>query len=284
MATTTFQFLAPNSVEEVVQLLAEYGDRARLLSGGMSLMPIMNLGLADPELVVSLNHLSEPTGIIENDDHLHIGAMVRHNDIVKSSVIARDFVALVQAAGKIGDVQVRNRGTIGGSIAHADPAADLTTVLAAYDATVVIRSVVGERRIPIRDFVVGIMETQLSSDELITAIEIPRGLSPRGSSYVRLARVEGSFAIANAAAFVTPNEVTVALGAVRPAPVVISRQASGLIDTEESLAIWASEAIAEALSVQGNPQNDLAVYKEAMAAICGRRAVSAALQLFRSET
>ncbi len=283
MATAAFQFLAPGSVEEVVELLAEYGDRARLLSGGMSLMPIMNLGLAEPELIVSLNHLREPTGIIENDDHIRIGAMVRHNDILKSPVVTRDVAALSQAASKIGDVQVRNRGTMGGSIAHADPAADYTTVLAAYDATIITRSVAGERRIPIRDFVVGIMQTQLSPDELITAIEIPMGSDRRCSSYYRLARVEGSFSMVNAAALVGTSEVTIALGAVRSTPVVIASRAPGLIDTEQALTRWISTATAEALALQGRPPSELADYKEAMAAVCGRRAAIAALRSLRSE-
>lgn len=284
MATAAFQFLAPDSVEEVVALLAEYGDRALLLSGGMSLMPMMNLGLVDPEVVVSLNKLSEPAGILENDEYIRIGAMVRHNDIAKSPVIARDFAALSQAAGKIGDVQVRNRGTIGGSVALAYPAADFITVLAAYAATITARSVAGERRIPIRDFVVGIMQTQLSPDELITAIEIPKSSPLRGSSYVRLARVEGNYAIANAAALVGANEVTIALGAVQPAPVVISSRAPGLTDTEEALTHWVSTATAEALAGQGGSPDEQAVYTQAMAAICGRRAAIAALRSLRSET
>ena len=284
MAIAEFQFLAPESVEEVVELLAEYGDRARLLAGGMSLVPIMNLGLADLEFIVSLNHLSEPADIIETDEHIRIGAMVRHNDIVKSSVIARDVAALSQAASKIGDVQVRNRGTMGGSIAHADPAADYTTVLAAYDAMIIVRSVAGERRIPIRDFALGFMETQLSPDELITAVEIPKGSAVRRSSYVRLARVEGSFSIVNAAALVGTDEVIIALGAVRSTPVVISSRALGLIDTEEALTGWVSTAIAEALAAQGSPPSELAAYKEAMAATCGRRAAIAALRSLRSET
>lgn len=284
MATAAFEFLAPESVEEVVEILAEYGDRARLLSGGMSLMPIMNLGLADPELIVSLNHLSEPAGITENADHIVIGAMVRHSEILKSPVVAKGVAALSQAAGKIGDVQVRNRGTIGGSIAHADPAADYTTVLAACDATIVTRRVAGERRIPIREFVVGIMETQLLADELITAIEIPKGSGRRCSSYYRLARVEGSFSIVNAAALVGADDVTVALGAVRTAPVVISSPASGLIDREETLANWVAAATAEALARLGGPPSELADYKEAMAAVCGRRAAIAALRSLRSES
>ena len=284
MAAAAFQFLAPESLEEVVELLAEYGDRARLLSGGMSLMPIMNLGLADPELIVSLNHLREPAGIIESDDHISIGAMVRHNDILKSPVVARDVAALSQAARKIGDVQVRNRGTMGGSIAHADPAADYTTVLAAYDATVVTRRVAGERRIPIRDFVLGFMETQLSPDELITAVEIPKSSDRRCSSYFRLARVEGSFSIVNAAALMGTSEATVALGAVRSTPVVISSGAPGLIDAEDALAGWVSTAAAEALALHGRPPSELAEYKEAMAAVCGRRAAIAALRSLRSGT
>lgn len=284
MPTAAFEFLAPESVEEVVELLAEHGDRARLLSGGMSLMPIMNLGLAEPELIVSLNHLREPAGIIDDDECMHIGAMVRHNDILRSPVVATEVAALTQAASKIGDVQVRNRGTIGGSIAHADPAADYTTVLAAYDATVITRRVAGERRTPIRDFVVGIMQTQLSPDELITAVEIPKSSDRRCSSYFRLARVEGSFSIVNAAALVGANEVTVALGAVRSTPVVISSPAPGLIESEEALADWVSAATTEALARQGRPPSEQAEYKEAMASVCGRRAAIAALRSLRSET
>lgn len=282
MATQAFQFVAPDSVEEVVALLAEYGDRALLLSGGMSLMPMMNLGLVDPELVVSLNKLSEPAGILETGEHIRIGATVRHNEIAKSPVIARDFAALSQAAGEIGDVQVRNRGTIGGSVALAYPAADFITVLAAYAATITARSVTGERTIPIRDFVVDAMQTQLSPDELITAIEIPKGSSPRGSAYVRLARVEGNYAIANAAALVGADEATIALGAARPAPVVISSREAGLTDTEEALTRWVSTATAEALAVQEPSPDELATYTRAMAAVCGRRAAIAALRSLRS--
>ncbi len=250
----------------------------------MSLMPMMNLGLVDPELVVSLNNLSEPTGILENDEHIRIGAMVHHNDIAKSPVIARDFAALSQAASEIGDVQVRNRGTIGGSVALAYPAADFITVLAAYAATITARSIAGERTIPIRDFVVDAMQTQLSPDELITAIEIPKGSPPQGSAYVRLARVEGNYAIANAAALVSADEATIALGAARPAPVVISSRTAGMTDTEEALTRWVSTATAEALAVQGGSPDEQAVYAQAMAAVCGRRAAVAALRSLRSQT
>jgi CO/xanthine dehydrogenase FAD-binding subunit len=276
MITQEIDFRTPRSEREVLALLAEHGDDAKLLGGGMSLVPTMNLGLARPEMLISLNHVEELAYVREHDGSLAIGARTRHADVLADPLVRDGWPVLAEAARHIGDVQVRNRGTIGGSVAHADPAADYLPVLSLLDATIVVRSTRGERVLPADEFFVDIMFTALEPDELVAEIRIPRLPAGSAAAYARLARVEGSFAIVNAAALVGPGMARAAIGGVAAKPVLVDLTAAtgGTIDNRTL------EPVAAAVRVAcGDPYEDLngdAEYRREMAVVYVRRALQSA--------
>ncbi len=280
MITAELQFHRPGSVAEALELLARHGDDAKILGGGMSLVPTMTLGLARPEIVISLNHITELRVIAEDAaaGTLRIGGTARHNDVIASPLVARHAPLLADAARHIGDMQVRNRGTIGGSVAHADPAADYLPALVALDASVVVRSTRGERVIPAAEFFIDVMATALAPDELIAEIRVPSQGTARGA-YRRLTRVEGSFAIVNAAALVRPagsGASVVAIGGVAGAPVAVDAStavSAGL--TGSALAAF-EDAVRAACPEPFEDLNGDAVYRREMAVIHARRALLAA--------
>jgi carbon-monoxide dehydrogenase medium subunit len=278
MITTEIQFHAPRTAAEALALLAQHGDDAKLLGGGMSLVPTMNLGLARPEILISLNHVTELAYVTDRGAEVAIGGRTRHRDVVASPVIAAGCAVLAEAGRHVGDVQVRNRGTIGGSIAHADPAADYLPVLAVLDATIVARSARAERAIPAADFFVDIMFTALEPDELVAEVRVPKLGPGTGAAYRRLARVEGTFAIANAAAVVGPDRVRVAIGGIGPRPVVVDlTEVTGGQVTASSL-----DAVAPVVrDAVGEPYGDLngdPEYRREMAVVFARRALQAAAE------
>lgn len=270
MISQEFDFHAPATVAEALDLLATNADDGKALAGGMSLVPAMNLGIARPSAVISLNRLSELEYVREDGDLVRVGAMTRHARIVRDEVVAARFPLLAHAASVIGDVQVRNRGTIGGSIAHADPAADYLPVVLALDATFRVASTAGERTIPAREFFQGVMATALRPGELLVEIELPVPPEGAGTSYLRLARLEGSFPLANAAAVVDGGPATVAVGGTTGAPFVL--------EVEDPEALEDVERSAREAAVDAFP--DLAAtaeYRQQMAGVYARRAVEAAL-------
>jgi len=276
MITAEIHFLAPRDLGEALDLLALHADEAKVLGGGMSLIPTMTLGLARPEVLVSLNHIAELRDIVEDADSVRIGGTARHADVLGSPVVAEHAGLLAEAARHIGDVQVRNRGTVGGSVAHADPAADYLPVLVALEASIVARSTRGARLIPASEFFVDVMATALEPDELITEIRVPKQGAARGA-YRRLARVEGSFAIVNAAAVVRRGgKSSVAIGGIAGAPIVVDATAAveaGLSDA--ALADFETRVRAAC----GEPFEDLngdAEYRREMAVVHARRALLAA--------
>jgi carbon-monoxide dehydrogenase medium subunit len=273
MISREFDFHTPSTVAEAVELLGQEPE-AKALAGGMSLVPAMNLGLARPARVVSLNRVDGLDEVKEDADSVRVGAMVRHARIASDPVIARSFPLLARAASVIGDVQVRNRGTLGGSIAHADPAADYLPVLLALGATFRIAGGAGERTVPARDFVLGVMQTVLAADELLVEVELPKLAAGTGSAYLRLARLEGSFPIANAAAAVDGNNPVVAIGGATAAPLLVDLGGWGEgaeLDRIEEAARTA--AAAEAF----DDLSATAEYRGAMAGVLARRAVESAL-------
>ncbi len=270
MIAEEFEFHAPRSAEDAVALLERYGGEATLLAGGMSLLPTMNLGLARPAAVVSLNHVAGLAGIVEEGEALRIGATTRHREVAASERIRRHCPLLAEAASVIGDVQVRNRGTIGGSVAHADPAADYLPVLAVTDATVVLLGPGGRRAVPLREFVVGMMSTLLAPSELVVELEVPKLPAGAGSCYLALRRLEGSFSIVNAAAIVDGRSARVGLGGATPRPVLVEvRLERGLDEGAlRTLGEAAFEACADAF---GDLAGD-AEYRREMARVYARRA------------
>jgi carbon-monoxide dehydrogenase medium subunit len=272
MISNEIEFHRPSTLRAALDLLAADGDDVTVLAGGMSLLPMMNLGIVRPEKVLSLNRLGELAGVAERDGELVIGALVRHEAVATGPLVRRHCPLLAAAARVVGDVQVRNRGTIGGSLAHADPAADYLPALAAMGARVTLSSNRGERTQPVGEFLVDVMLTSREPDELVTSITVPKLPDGWGSAFRRLARVEGSFAIVNAAAVVAGDRsvATVALGGVGPRPVVL--------DVSAALDDAVGEAAFQAAAGATGDQLSDAGYRRQMASVLARRALRAAVE------
>ena len=180
MIPSSFTYQRAGSIEEALSLVAEHGDDAKFLAGGHSLLPLMKLRLAAPEVIIDLGGLHDLSYVNDQGSYVAIGALTRHHDVEHSDVLAREVPLLAHAAGQVGDPQIRHRGTIGGSIAHADPASDLPAVLLALDATLVARGPGGSREIPVGEFFQSLFETALEPDELLTEIRVPKPASAGG--------------------------------------------------------------------------------------------------------
>src|SRR5580692_5634026 len=173
MKASAFSYARATSVGNALELLAAHGDGAKLLSGGQSLMPAMNLRLISPDLIVDIGALTELRGITVKGQLLSIGALTRHVDLARSPEIAAHAPLLTEAIAHVAHPAIRNKGTLGGSLAHADPASELPACMIALDATIIVRGEAGGRRIAAADFFKGIYETALSVDELLVAVELP---------------------------------------------------------------------------------------------------------------
>ncbi len=177
MIPSSFTYKRAGSAEEALDLAAEHGEDAKFLAGGHSLLPLMKLRLAAPEVIIDLGGLRDLSYVTDQGSYVAIGALTRHHDVEHSELLGREVPLLAHAAGQVGDPQIRHRGTIGGSIAHADPASDLPAVLLALDATLVARGADGSREIGIGEFFQGLFETALEPDELLTEIRVPKPAS-----------------------------------------------------------------------------------------------------------
>src|SRR5213595_1046747 len=202
MIAQNFEYVVPASLGEAVNLLQKHGGRAKILAGGHSLIPMMKLRLAAPEYLIDIGRISELSYIKEDSGKIRVGALTTHYAIETSDLIRRRLPALADAAGLIGDVQVRNKGTIGGSIAHADPAADYPASILAADATIVALGPRGERQIPASKFFVDMLTTALARNEIVREIQIPVKNGKSGSAYLKMAQKASGFAICGAAAVV----------------------------------------------------------------------------------
>ncbi|HXY43367.1 MAG TPA: xanthine dehydrogenase family protein subunit M [Acidimicrobiales bacterium] len=174
MIPSSFDYRRASSLEEAITMLVEGGDDAKLLAGGHSLLPLMKLRLASPSVVVDIGPLRELSYVRDAGDHVAVGALTRHTDVHASDVARHEVPILAHVAGQIGDPQVRHRGTIGGSIAHGDPASDLPAVCLALRATFVLAGPSGQRLVPATEFYTGFLETALARDEVLTEIRLPK--------------------------------------------------------------------------------------------------------------
>ncbi len=174
MIPAAFSYARADSVDEAVALLAEHGDDAKLLAGGHSLLPLMKLRLATPSVLVDVGRLDDLSFVRDDGDTLAIGGLTRHHDVEHDAVLREHAPLLAAAAGEVGDPQVRHRGTLGGSLAHGDPASDLPAVVLALRGDIVVRGSGGERVIPADDFFRGFLETALAPDEIITEVRLPK--------------------------------------------------------------------------------------------------------------
>jgi carbon-monoxide dehydrogenase medium subunit len=209
MLPARFEYHRPASLEEALELLATYGEDAKVLAGGQSLIPAMKLRFAGPAHLIDINRIAGLDGIEERDGTLRIGALVRHNRLAASDVIAARYPTIAAAAPQVADPLVRNLGTIGGSLAHADPAGDLGSVMLALDASVVLRSKDGEREVAVKDLFVSVFETSAAPSELLTEVRVPQPSGRFGGTYLKMERRVGDFATVAAAVFLSMNDGTI---------------------------------------------------------------------------
>jgi carbon-monoxide dehydrogenase medium subunit len=203
MIPPSFEYYAPTTAEEAIGLLQQLGPEAKILSGGMSLIPLMRLRLAAPRYLIDINRIAGLAEIKETDGFLRIGALAREAELERSALVRSKYPILVETAAVIGDPLVRNRATVGGNLAHADPANDHPGTMLALAAEVVATGPTGERRIPITNFFTGFFATALDPDEILMEIRVPIPPPRSGGAYVKLERKVGDFATAGVAAQLT---------------------------------------------------------------------------------
>lgn len=258
MKAAAFAYARATSVANALDLLAAHGDKAKVLSGGQSLMPAMNLRLLAPELIVDIGELCELRGISLRGDTLVIGALTRHVELLKSPDIAAHAPLLADAVAHVAHPAIRNRGTIGGSLAHADPASELPACMLALAATIVARGPGGERRVAAEAFFTGIYETVLGPQELLVAIELPVAKGNSAHYFHEFARRHGDYAIAGLAAQARIDggkfaELRLGFFAVGDRP-VLAKAASKLVGVDVMPAALA--AACAALDAELDPQDD----------------------------
>lgn len=270
MIPAPFTYRRASTADEAVELAAEYGDDAKFLAGGHSLLPLMKLRLAQPEVLIDLSPLRELSYIRQQDGHIAIGALTRHHDLEYSELLASAIPLLAHAAGRVGDPQVRHRGTIGGSLVHSDPASDLPAVVLALDAVLVARGPSGARHIAAADFFQGLFETALEPGELLTEIQVPvPGPDQAGWSFQKFTKRAVDWAIVGVAV----QGDSVALVNMASTPM---RAAA----VERALASGAGPAEAGALAADGtSPGADInatSAYREHLARVLVTRGLQEA--------
>jgi carbon-monoxide dehydrogenase medium subunit len=283
MYSAQFDYHRAQSLSDAQRLLAAHPG-AKLLAGGHSLIPLMKLRLASPSAVVDIGRIPELRGIARSGDAIRIGALTTHAEIAASGDLQKSAAALAEAAGVVGDPAVRSRGTIGGNIAHADPASDLPTVLVALNASIVAIGPSGERTIAADGFFTGIMTTALAENEVVTAVVVPAAVHGQGSAYVKFSHPASRYAVIGVAASVTMGGATcaasrIAIGGLVPhatrARAVETELAGKTLDT----ATMAAAAAQVSADIAGDVSGDIfasAQYRLAVAPVYVKRAIAAA--------
>jgi CO/xanthine dehydrogenase FAD-binding subunit len=283
MKPPSFLYACPRALDEALALLSEHGEAAKLLAGGQSLVPMMNLRLAEPRVLIDLNRLSELSYIRREGATLRVGAMTRHRDLEISAEVPLAEPLLVRAASEIGHLAIRNRGTIGGSVAHADPAAEWPLVAVALDARLLLRSAAGERTIAAREFFVGPLTTALGPTEMLTEVAFPVAPPASGFGFSELCRRPGDFAIVAVACRVARDgsgvcrSSTLAVGGAHGTPIHVA-EVEGILGGSRGDAD-ALRAAAEAVRRAVDPGGDVhgsADYRRRMAGVLARRALGEA--------
>jgi carbon-monoxide dehydrogenase medium subunit len=279
-----FDYHRARSLAEAQQLLAAHPG-AKLLAGGHSLIPLMKLRLAAPAAVIDIGRIAELRGIAAAGEALRIGSLTTHAELASSSALRRAAPALAEAAAVVGDPAVRNRGTIGGNIAHADPASDLPTVLVALGARMIAVGPKGERTIEARDFFTGLMATALGADEILAAILVPSASTGQGSAYVKFAHPASRYAVIGVAAAVTvagskTTSVSVAIGGLVPAARRLPSVEQALVGqqpTDGAIAVAAGKVLDDLGHDVSGDIFASADYRRSVAPVYVKRALSAAV-------
>lgn len=272
MIPAKFDYVRVDSADAAIAALVEHGDDAKILAGGHSLVPLLKLRLASPAMLIDVGRVKDLSYIRDAGDHMSIGALTRHRDVETSALLAEHVPLLGKVAHHVGDNQVRHRGTIGGSIAHGDPASDLPTAAVALGATLVARGPKGERTISAADFFQGFLTTALAEDELLTEIRVPK-TTGAGANYQKFNRRAQDWAIVGVAAFKQDGNIGVALTNMGSTPVRATA-------VEAALKGGATAAQAAEHAADGTePSADLNAsveYRKHLARVLTRRALEAA--------
>jgi carbon-monoxide dehydrogenase medium subunit len=285
MFPANFGYVAARSVEEAITLLTTYGEEAKLLAGGHSLIPAMKLRLATPRYLIDLGQVPGLSGVRRDADTLVIGAMTVHADVATAPLVRQHVPALAEAALLIGDVQVRNRGTIGGSVAHADPAADFPVILMALHASFVLVSPSGSRTVAATDFFVGFFTTALEPNEVLTEIRLPLPLAGAGAAYAKLGHPASGYVVVSAGALIQRQAsgqcaaARVAIGGLGGGPYRATATEAALQGQALTPEVIAAAAARATDGVEAD--DDLyasADYKRHMAILYAQRAITAAVQ------
>ena len=288
MHSQSFEYLRPSSLEQAVGFLKEHGERAKLLAGGQSLIPMMKLRLASPQVLIDIGRIPGLSYVKEDGDVLRIGAMTRHRDLEQTPMIRSRYALLADAAYSLGDPQVRNLGTIGGSLAHADPASDWGAAFLAFDTKLVAAGPKGSRTLSIDEFFRDTFATDLAPAEILSEIRLPKAPARSGGAYMKLKRKTGDFATVAAAAQVELDargavaRARIGLAAVGPTPVRARRAEERLAGRTPDAATLAEAA--KLAAAGASPTADLrgsGEYKKAMVEVYTRRALEKAVERAR---
>ncbi|HEV2894589.1 MAG TPA: xanthine dehydrogenase family protein subunit M [Actinomycetota bacterium] len=272
MIPAAFDYEVAESADHAVSLLGEHGEDAKLLAGGHSLLPLMRLRLAAPSVLVDIGRISDLNYVRDGGDHVAVGALTTHEEAHFSELLQRECPILAHTAGEVGDPQVRHRGTVGGSVAHADPASDLPAVLLALDAELVVHGPGGDRTVPARDFWKGIFESDLGPQDLLTEIRVPK-LAGAGWNYQKFHPRAQDWAVVGVAAVASNGGVNLALTNMGETPL-----RAGAV--EQALSSGGDPAAAAEQALEGtNPPNDALAsseYRQHLAKVLVRRAIEGA--------
>jgi carbon-monoxide dehydrogenase medium subunit len=275
MIPAAFEYAVARSADHALDLLEQHGEEAKLLAGGHSLLPLMKLRLAAPTALIDIGRIPELSYVRSDGDRVAIGALTRHETLHFDDTLKRECPIIAHAAGEIGDPQVRNCGTIGGAVAHGDPAGDLPTVLLALDAELVVHGKQGDRTVPAADFFTGLFEVDIQPTEMLTEIRVPR-LGDAGWSYVKFAHRAQDWATVGVAVVAPKGNGNVAIGLTNMGETPLRARAS-----EDALASGADSAAAAERADDGtNPVTDpfgTSEYRRAMSKVLARRALEEAL-------
>lgn len=284
MFPANFGYVAARSVDEALALMAKHGDDGKLLAGGHSLLPAMKLRLQSPRMLIDLGTVPGLRGIRQEGEDLVIGALTVHADIAASEVVRKHVAGLADAASVIGDMQVRNRGTIGGSVAHADPAADFPVILTALNASFTAQSTHGWRTIGVDEFFTDFFTTALNADEILTEIRVPIPPSGSGTAYEKYPHPASGYVVVSAGACIrrqpsgTCGAARVAIGGLGSGParaIATELELNGKPPTPQIIAAAAAQAADETDPVEDSFAS--ADYKKHVATVYARKAIEAAL-------
>jgi carbon-monoxide dehydrogenase medium subunit len=283
MYSSNFDYYRARSLADAHALMAAHPG-AKVLAGGHSLLPLLKLRLAAPLAVVDIGRVPELRGITRQGDQIDIGALTTHAELASSADLRAAAPALSEAAAMIGDPAVRNRGTIGGNVAHADPASDLPTVLVALNARVIVAGPNGQRSVPAEEFFTGIMMTALEDNEILTAVQVPVSVRGQGSAYEKFSHPASRYAVIGAAALVSMKDGTcaaarVAIGGLLPSARRVTAVEGALTGKALSDATIADAANRVGSDLGNDVSGDLfasAEYRSAMAPVYVKRAIAAA--------